>query len=115
VSVSTSLVVKQLKEQLGVDTNAGVLEKVQGLLAKEAIPPAPLVVAVQWRPGEPANVNVLSGDGVMIQDVAEALRAGQATVEHQLAQIAAQAQRESARLREQLREKEEKGQQEQEP
>ena len=99
MSVSTSGLAKELKQLLGVSTNAEVLQRVQKLRRPQA---GPLIVAVAWQPGEPgATVSVLSGDAPMTQ-VAEALRRGAAVVMEQMERLAAQAQSEAARLRVEL-------------
>ena len=100
MSISTSGLAKELKQLLGVETNAEVLERVQKLRRPKA---GPLIVAVTWQPGEPgATVSVLSGDDAPMTQVAEALRRGAAVVMEQMERIAAQAQSEAARLRMEL-------------
>jgi len=100
MSVSMSRLAKELKERLGAETNAEVLERVQKLQSPTS---AAVIVAVHWRPGEPtAVVSVLSGQDASMADVAEALRRGEAVVMQQVEQIAMQAQSEAARLRAEL-------------
>ena len=100
MSVSTSGLAKQLKQLLGVETNAEVLQWVQKLRRPRT---GPVIVAVVWQPGEPnAAVSVLSGQDGPMTEIAEALRRGEATVMAQMEQIAAQAQSEVARMRVEL-------------
>jgi len=101
MSVSTSRLAKELKERLGAETNAEVLERVQKLQAPTV---AAVIVAVHWHPGEAqAVVNVLSSQDTSMAHVAEALRRGEAVVMQQVEQIAMQAQSEAARLRAELK------------
>ena len=106
MSVSTSRLAKELKERLGAETNAEVLERVQKLQSPTS---AAVIVAVHWQPGEPtAAVSVLSGQDAPMADVAEALRRGEAVVMGQMEQLAVQAQSEAARLRSELAKAEER-------
>jgi hypothetical protein len=102
--VSTSALAKQLKELLGAESNAAVVEKVRQL--QQAVAPDVIVVAVRWEVGAPpesAGVSLLSGQqNIALTHVNAALRAGQSVVERQIEQVAAQAQSEAARLRAEL-------------
>lgn len=101
MSVSTSGLAKELKEHLGVETNAEVLERVRALQAPTS---AAVIVAVHWRPGEAqAAVSVLSGQDTPMAHVAEALRRGEAVMMAQMEQLAVQAQSEAAKLRAELK------------
>ena len=102
MSVSTSRLAKELKELLEVKTNADVLRTVAELQARPES--EPLVIAVQWQPGERgAGVMVLSGGDPPLTLMAEALRQGEAMVLAKMENIAARAQNESARLRAELK------------
>ena len=93
---------KKLREMLGAENNAQVLDMVRAL--KEG--PRPITLAVTWTPGTPdleAVLNVLSDERVSFQALAATLIAGLAVMDWQLAQRTAQLQ---AQLQQVLAEKE---------
>jgi len=107
MSVSTSNLAKQLKDLLGAGTNAEVLERARELAKRPEPQPEPLVIAVQWRPGEEvASLAVLAGGNPPIRLMAEALRRGQAVLMQQAERVAAERAQEAERLRRQLSESE---------
>ena len=91
--MSISNQMKKLRELLGVETNTEVLPAVQAL---QQPTPQAIVLAVTWTPGTPdleATINVLSGVQVAFPALSATLRAGLAVMDYQLAQRAAQLQK----------------------